>query len=120
MEDDATESHYRDDVRTIAREVWEERDNPTDDGADRIHEFVDGSAWVIYTARAIRVCLYSRNDDACFDEMGTDCLSGCDSACAVYTRIAYSAMVADVRECLADNRDEWEEEADAKAEDDDE
>lgn len=71
-----------------------------DDVTDAIHEAVDGSSWVIYTAMAPKVLEYSSNDGAMEDEgMYPESLpsGGLD---ALITQAAYFAMCADVRDEL--------------------
>lgn len=107
MSEEGSEKEYRDDVCSMADDVWEHCDEEceTCEGSDYLHECVDGSQWIIYYWRATRVLQYSRNDDQIFEEMGNDVLSGCTSMGDVYTRAAYFAMKQDVIEELEDRPD---------------
>ena len=79
MSDDITKSHYRDDVRSIAQDIFDRAmedaegnvDDIHDEWTDWVHEDVDGSQWVIYTHRAMLVVTqYSDNNNHGPDEMG--------------------------------------------------
>ncbi len=72
----------------------------TDGLETRLHEDVDGSEHVIYYGKAALVCYTSDNDEAIFEEMGGDALKGCDSMGAVYCRVAYYALMRDIREAF--------------------
>ena len=100
--ENATERAYWRSVRDIADEiVAEHRDG---DEHDAVHEAVDGTDWVIYTWRCLKVLQYSRNDDAIFDVMGREAFSGCDSMGEVYMRAAFCALYQDVTEEIPDAR----------------
>ena len=85
------------------------------DGAmERIEEIIDGHHDVIYTACAMEVCRISRNDGAYFDDFGTE--GAVTDGGIEWSRLAYSAMRADVMEEIGDldelfqNEDEDEDE----------
>ena len=63
-----------------------------------IHETIDGHHDVIYTACAQTVCLVSQNDGAYIDNFGTEGL--CEDGAISWSRLAYAAMEADLREAL--------------------
>ena len=67
-----------------------------EDFGDALHEEIDGSWWITHYHAARAVMQHTENDDALFDEMGADALSGCDTFGDVVTRCAYYAMFADV------------------------
>lgn len=119
MSDFATEQEYWADVTRIAEDVYE-REVAGDDRHDVIHEEVDSSQWVIYTARAMRVLQYSSNDDAIFEEMGSDAMNGVNAMSEVYTRAAYYALARDVNDYIDNNEDELREKFGPKDEDEDE
>lgn len=98
---ETTFSNYRDSVRGIVVSVIE-RVRDGEDPSDVLHEEVDGSYWVIYTHAAQAVLNHSRNDDAIFDQLGSDALAECSSMAEVYTRAAYYALYEDVIEELSD------------------
>ena len=110
MNDDITEINYRANVETRAKEVLKRVRDEGVDECDAIHDEVDGSQWVIYTYRARHVLLFSRNEDAIFDE-GVG-IGEYKSAGDLYTAMAYWAMRADVAEALADLPSEDEEQPD--------
>lgn len=114
-----SEMDYRKTVEQVAKECFDEaveasgpdKDRIRDDAFDRVHEAVDSNYWITYTARALDVLKWSRNDDAIFDE--GDGLHGVSSMSDVYTQAAFWAMRADViseLEDLIDNYEEPEEE----------
>lgn len=59
---------------------------------ERIHESVDGSAWIIYTARAKTVPQWSDNADA-WEDLGADCAQTPE-------QVAFWAMRADVTDAV--------------------
>ena len=110
-------------VRAMAEELDSEarellRSGESDDSvaetmSERLHESVDGSALVIYTASNFDVLRYSDNSDAWTDIYGDDLPK--DNAFAV---LAFCALEADVRETMSDVDDlrtEWQEEVEAVA-----
>ena len=88
-------------VASIAREAIDTAREYGSDLSDVIWEAVDGSQWVIYYSRAADVCRFSSNDDAIFEEMGADALSGCESIGEVHTRSAFFALRQDVWDYIA-------------------
>jgi hypothetical protein len=97
-----TAHEYYSAVNSIAAGIIEEVG--TDEYAeysDAVHEWVDGSQWVIYTYRAQLLLTFSSNSDAGPDEIGWEGLvSGCDGWSDLYSRGAYFAMCADVSEAI--------------------
>lgn len=95
-----TAHEYYRDVHSMAAGIIDEVG--TDEYAeysDAIHEWVDGSQWVIYTYRARKVLEFSDNDEAGPDSIGWEGFaSGCNGWSDLYTRGAYFAMCADVSE----------------------
>ena len=94
MSNDYSEKEYWDDVESIAKEALEEC-STDEDAYDRIHESVDGSAWIIYTHATFKVMSYTDNREAYTDNFGNEFGKDAD-----YDRItqlmAYGAMEADV------------------------
>ena len=74
------------------------------DPHDKISEVAEN--WTIYTSDCRRVMRESSNEDAAFDHMGSDALSGCDSFSEVVTRLAYFAVRQDLVDELAGWSDE--------------
>lgn len=107
--DDTDYAAYRGAIETIGESV-RDRVRAGEDEVDATHEEVDGSWWIIYTHASIAVLRHSQNDDAIFDDMGSDALQGCASMSEVYTRAAYYAMRQDVAEWVRDNPAEDEDE----------
>lgn len=109
METEKTEREerieYWDCVKEIAREAREQKEQ---DESDYIHETVDGCQWVIYTSYARQVMSFTDNEDAAFED-DID-LSGVGSWSELVSRLAYSAMLADVHAALAELPEEEEEE----------
>ncbi len=87
---------YWETVQAIAKEAKAEPDPD-----EYAIESVDGSEWVIYTYRNVALLQESPNDSAAFEE-DDDPLAKCKSYCEVMARLAYSAMLADVRDAMAE------------------
>ena len=83
--------------------------------ADRVHELVDQSQWVIYTGRNLRVLEHTAHFDAyedegglhsdkafrtCYQVHGRTEVSSSQSLSAILTVSAYYAMQADVYEAI--------------------
>lgn len=97
---DFPEESYREDVQALARIV---RERVRDEGAnesDALVDAVDASQWILHTYRARHVLMFSRNEDAAFDLMGADFLSGAKTMSEVYTRAAFWSMLQDVTDAL--------------------
>lgn len=93
--------NYLSDVRSMAVGIIAEHGDDDDAINDAIHEWVDGSQWIIYTARARKVLEFSSNDEAGPDSMGWEgFVSGCNGWSDLFTRGAYFAMCADVSEAI--------------------
>jgi len=107
--DKPTAHEYYSDLADMAKELREqERDRSDFELSDAIHEYVDGSQWVIYTYRARLVLEFSDNDCAIFDEMGSQEWSDWSTA---FSQSAYFAMVRDLYEAF-ENAEKLEEEDD--------
>lgn len=110
------EGGYWDSVRSIAADCVSEAiadneddgDDARDDASERAWESVDGSQWIIYTRRNYTVLQATSNDDA-WQEFGE-----LDPSKAI-AQMAFSAMLADVRDEIRDTFDAaWEAHEDAK------
>lgn len=77
------------------RAILAEQD-PNDAWHEHVHESVDGSAWVIYTGRAIDVLRFSSNDGAYFDSFGDE--GAVDSSGVQWSQLAFCAMEVDIEE----------------------
>lgn len=119
---------YFTDVRNIAEEFikkWNAREFASrEDAMDWLHETVDGSQRVIYTAQAADCLRYSEHDDAGLEEMGPDGFNFNDGF--PWSQLAYFAFRADIMrqiECGVgdldgvDVNDDPPEEAEAEEED---
>jgi hypothetical protein len=84
-------------VRAIAAEIAE---LPEDDQYDRLHEEVDGSAWIIYTYAQRQLLRHTDNEDAVEDVYGSDWLSMCETWDKAHTARAYFAMYQDIADAL--------------------
>ncbi len=104
-------SEYHDAVKGIVEDLEERHstDLPWDtdmDGLyDSVREAVDGSEWVIYTYRSIRVLAHTNNFDAVSDA-GPETVDG--SLVETIQAAAFHAMVADVLESFEVSRRELE------------
>ena len=100
-----TEHEYWCEIRSLAGDCLAEaiEDGEVTD-ADSLHDWlwqtIDGHEYVIYTAKAQAVLAISPNDGAYIDEYGTDGLV--EDGCLNWSRLAYGAMDADLREALPD------------------
>lgn len=103
-DDAGTGIDYRRSVQAIAQEIFDESPDDDRQDFDLIHESVDGSEWIIYTWRNLRVLQYSYHDDAGLEEMGPELFTGCSTMSEVYARAAFFAMRADVSESLLELR----------------
>ena len=103
--EEGSRGDYWDSVKSMAEEIFEACDEDSEPiaGSTRLHEEVDGTAWVIYYGQAVDVLRYSDHDDAIFEEMGEDALQGCRDMGAVYCRAAYYAMMQDIIEYAENN-----------------
>lgn len=111
---DRLREDYYGDVRSMAEDVLSQvLDEETDEEdarealSERIHESVDGSAWVIYTARALDVLRVSENDGAYVDNFGTDGIVSDGSI--NWSALAFGAMEADVSERVWADFETWTE-----------
>lgn len=96
-----TAYQYHRDVESMACDIVEEHGHDRDAIIDAVHEWVDGSQWVIYTARARKVLEFSDNDEAGPDSLGwEDFAAGATGWADLYSRGAYFAMCADVSEVI--------------------
>jgi hypothetical protein len=98
---DASARAYHAMIRELAEQIVSEaRDNADDwredDLSDYIHQTLDGHAWVIYTARAQMVCMVSESDGVGVEDGLIDPSEFRD--CIPWSKLAYCAMEADLRE----------------------
>lgn len=115
-------NEYRDTVASIVENLKDEikAGNITDaDGAEEwLTETIDGHHDVIYTACAQEVLRHSSNDGAYFEEFGSEGAITDDGI--EWSKLAYMALLADVREEIGDLDDlfaEPEEDGDDRDED---
>ena len=91
--DNSSEADYRQYVLALAEDVQ----NAVANGQvleDALHEAVDGSRWVIYTALALKVLDYSGNSEAIM-ELGIG-LDGSETVREAVVRAAYHSLYHDV------------------------
>lgn len=101
---DTSHAEYWASVASHAESVLE-REQQGEDASDVLHEECDSSWWVIYTHAAMAVLQHSPNEDAIFESMGDDALSGCTCHSEVMTRMAFFALEQDVAEAAEELRD---------------
>ena len=93
---------YWDSVRSFAQEALDAVKSGEVTDADGLTEYVeqsvDGSSWVIYNGQILDVLRFTENDEA-FEECGSlsDMATGDGGYFAMLGRIAYFALLADVR-----------------------
>jgi len=90
---------YYDEIEDSVRSIVEGLPEWDADPHDSIHERAEN--WTIYTSHCHRIMRESRNEDAAFDHMGSDALSGCESYSDVVTRLAYFAVHQDIADALS-------------------
>lgn len=88
---------YRRQIREIATRAAVVRLLDGDEH-EYLHRAIDGHEFIIYTNKALCILIHTSNDDAGFEELGRDFLVGADSMSDIYTRAAYWAMIADIRD----------------------
>jgi hypothetical protein len=112
-------SDYWNTVEAIAEEAREEYPDPNDEGRHRyIHESVDGSSWIIYTANHETVLRESDNEP---DPKEVKAMSAEDADWQDMRMLAaFLAMEADVWEKLRELDEEAEEEEEEEEEDEEE
>ena len=105
--DTGTSQEYWKDVRDCAASAVSNENWSQDVAlADRVHELVDQSQWVIYTGRNLRVLEHTAHFDAYEDDErvrneGRTEVSSSQSISAILTVAAYYAMQADVHAEIA-------------------
>lgn len=117
--DEDSQAAYFDYVKSLAKDVFDEcleasdktkddlENEVQDNGSDKVHEAVDGSAWVIYTRLAMKVLLYSNNDGYGFEQGLLDPSTWKDGI--DYSAVAFWAMRTDVEEELQELVEAYEE-----------
>lgn len=115
---DRLREDYYGDVRSMAEELLREvLDEETDEDSarealeERLLESVDGSAWVIYNARALDVLRVSENDGYSLENFGTDGIV--EDGAVQWSRLAFGALYADVSERLWADFEDWTETRDS-------
>ncbi len=108
---------YWGDVRGVADELRELILDPDEiddeEAADTwLNETVDGHELVIYTHQAMQCLLYSGNDGAYGEEFGAEGMV--EDGCIMWSRLAYAAFMADIRETI-DVAQVFEEREEARA-----
>lgn len=95
---------YNDEIGDSVRSIVEGLPEWDADPDDAITEMAEN--WTIYTSHCHRIMRESSNEDAAFDHMGSDALSGCESYSDVVTRLAYFAVHQDIMDVLSGWSDE--------------
>ena len=103
---------YRTSVQEDAESIVKEQNEndgtlpSTDNGEyyDRVHERADSE--VTYYSTCDDILMFSKNDNAAFDHIGSDCLDGKESRQEVNTTLAYYAYHQDLCEALGGIDDE--------------
>ena len=117
MSNEPTSSEYYADLKSMAAEICEQYPDPDADHnerCDRVSEDVDGSQWIIYTYRVGKVLEYSSNEP---DAKEVQAMSGPDADWRKQQQVAaFMAMKQDLWECIREEDERREEEADKAAE----
>lgn len=115
---DRLREDYYSDVRSMAEDVLAQvLDEETDEDSarealdERIHETVDGSQWIIYTARAMDVLRVSDSDGAYFEDFGDEGAVSRDGI--EWSKLAFCAMRSDVSELVWTDFESWKETRDS-------
>jgi hypothetical protein len=95
-------AEYQETVRDVAKGIIDAvragEVTDWDDLETRLHEDIDGHHDVIYTYAAMQVILHSSNDSAYFEDFGDE--GAVEDGAIQWSRLAYAALMADVREEL--------------------
>ena len=92
-----TRSEYYEEVDDDARDIVKQRGG-TEDCQETISEWADNTC--IYTLDCEDIVRFSRNDNALFDHMGSDALTGCDSVADASALMALFAYYQDVNDAI--------------------
>ena len=95
---------YQDEIEQSVHAIVTELPEWDSDPHDAIHQTAEN--WTIYTGKCHYIMRESRNEDAAFDHMGSDALSGCESFSDVVTRLAFFAVHQDIVDALSKWSDE--------------
>lgn len=87
-------------VADLERAIKDKEVTTEDEAQDWLHETVDGCQDVIYTYRAQQVLLHSDNSDAYSSEYGEEGII--ENGQIQWSRMAYAALMADVRDAIGD------------------
>jgi hypothetical protein len=87
-------------VEDLTRAIKDKEVTDRDGAMDWLHETIDGHHDVIYTYAAMEVCRQSKNDQAYFDQFGSE--GAMDESGIQWSRLAYCALEADVLEEIGD------------------
>lgn len=87
-------------VEDLKRAIKDKEVTDREQAMDWLHDTIDGHHDVIYTYAAMEVCRQSKNDQAYFDQMGSE--GAVDESGIQWSRLAYCAMEADVLEEIGD------------------
>ena len=112
---------YFEEVVSVAEELIEEaKENEFDcEEADRwLWEMMDGHEWVIYTAKARMVLMFSDHDGAYIEELGGEGVAA--DGCINWSSLAFMAMKGDVQDALDGLDFDWDNPAGEEDEDEDE
>lgn len=98
MADWTSRKEYFNAVRSIAQYIVEEAEDD-EQLEDQLHESVDGSEWVIYTAGNIGVLQFSDADlELPINEFGEEFIQTADSIAGLLMKMAYVYLESDVRD----------------------
>ncbi len=101
---------YYDYVKDMAKEALEEHPDDEDAQEDQLHQSVDGSGYVIYTHKNLKVIRFTEHGDALWEEGMGDEMEKPESEGDVLQKLAYWDMLADARDELQRLREEKESE----------
>lgn len=107
-------AEYWQHVRELAQDIIDECKDRMESGEEGeelrngiyeyLHETIDGDGWVIYTAKNLKVLLFSDNDGAYIDNYGSDGLV--KDGQVNWAAMAYAALEEDVKQqCEAEGFD---------------
>lgn len=105
-----TQKEYWDEVSTIAKDMIDEMREQKEDhdwAREQVHQTVDGHSWIIYTWAYPYVLIHTRNEDALFDEMGSQEAS---SYSDIMQKMAFYALYTDVMAELEEKLGELDDE----------
>jgi hypothetical protein len=104
-------------VEDLQRAIKDKEISSEDEAQDWLHETIDGHHDVIYTYAAQQVVLHSDHSGAYVEEYGTDGIVA--NGDINWSVLAYAALLADVRDAIGSELQDWIDETQGASTNDD-